>query len=153
MSRMFQSWRLQAIMLRSLPAILSIIILVLGPRTCCLVTFLSQSSSPETSSRPIEMVKERCCCNKQCTHSETEPRHSDEKNCPCEKRHGENPVIIQSTLLGSADQDNLSPSNSYVAICHAELAMFRLTNVCIEPVGFPRLFASSLLRLISVALC
>lgn len=150
---MFQSWRLQAIMLRSLPAILSIIILVLGPRTCCLVTFLSQSSSPKTTSRPIEMVKERCCCNKQCTQSETEPCHSDEKNCPCEKRHGENSAIIQARLLCSADQDNLSPINSYVAICHVQLTMLQLTNVCIEPVGFPRLFASSLLRLISVANC
>lgn len=138
-------------MLRSLPAILSIVILVLGPRACCLSTFITQKTNTETSSIKRAKVQERCCCKNHCSQNHDTP--SDEKRqCPCEKWHGQINAIVHSILKSLVDQD-LPFIIQYVITSHFQVVANLELQGGHEPVGFPRMCASTLLCLISIARC
>ncbi len=139
-------------MLRSLPAILMIIILVLGPRACCLSTLLNQRLIGEKSGSMKVLANEGCGCKKHGTHSSKSS--PDEKNeCPCEKWQVENAAIIQIPQQTSVDQSIQPHFFQNALVSYAQLTLFQSNQSTDEPSGFPRLCASELLCFISVARC
>lgn len=151
MSSVVLSRRSQATMLRSLPAILSIVILILGPRACCLSTFITQATT-KTSSTKSELAQKRCCCKNHCKQNEDTPS-DDKQECPCEKWHGQNNAIVQSILKCLSGQVSQSFNIQHVISCHFQVVAYLAMLVGHEPVGFPRMCASNLLCLISIARC
>ncbi len=139
-------------MLRSLPAILSIVILVLGPRACCLSTMLKQRLNDEKAGSTKALTNEGCSCKKHGQHS-SDSLPCNKNGCPCEKWHFENSAIIQSLQQVSVDLNIQLLFFQNVVLSYVQLMMFESNQSIVEPSGFPRLCASELLRFISVARC
>lgn len=138
-------------MLRSLPALISIMMLVLGPRACCLSAFVNFSSA-EASPSKSQPVRECKCCQKHSRSTQENPKNEEKRECPCKKGHAKNNAIISSMTKSIEDQSCMSWQFHFLSFCNVD-RLSCLTEPAFEPICFPRLCAASLLKLISISRC